>query len=108
MADIIVNDKTNIKGKMTISRSLDISKDPVVLTIIGQLETHRYFEEITTLESERYAVTGITVLQESFGSDDFNIVYTFAADSLEIIGGETNLLERNIEAKENELYGGDK
>jgi hypothetical protein len=108
MADIIVNDNQVVKGKMTITRTLDIAKEPPVLTIVGQLETHRYFEEITVLETERYIVKGITVVQESFGSEDFNVVYTFMADSLEVRGGETNLSDEDIEAKEKELYGGEK
>jgi hypothetical protein len=108
MAEIIVNDEKIVNGRMTITRSLDISKNPPVLTIVGQLETHRYFEEITILESARYRVEGITVVQESFGSDDFNIVYTFAANSLEVINGETNLSDDEIKAKEDEIYGGEK
>jgi hypothetical protein len=108
MAEIIINDDKLVKGMMSINRQLDLSKNPPMLTIAGQLQTHRYFDEITSIESERYRVKGVTVFQESFGSDDFNIIYSFLADSLEVINGETNLTEEEIRLKEIEIYEGGK
>jgi len=73
MAKIVVNNEKVVNGKMSITRHLDITTN--ILTIVGQFATHRYFEEIKSLQSERYYIGDITVYQESFGSEDFNIVY---------------------------------
>jgi hypothetical protein len=51
---------------MTVTRSLDISQKPPILSIVGQLETHRYIDVISSLESQRYAIKGVTVVQESY------------------------------------------
>jgi hypothetical protein len=43
-----------------------------------------YYESIKTLESERFALSGIEVYQEAFGSDDYDILYYFTAKKLQI------------------------
>lgn len=108
MANILINGIKPVKGTFSVTQQLDINQDPPVLTILGQLSTHRYIEEITEIKTTRYHITGITVVQEAFGSDDFNIIYTFVADKLVMLGGESNLTKEEIDVKENELYGGDK
>jgi hypothetical protein len=107
MADIIINDDRVVKGKLSFSQVLDESKDPPVLTISGSLSTHRYFEDLHQIETERYLLKDVKVFSESFGSDDFNVIYTFIANGLKIKGGETPFDDDYITKTENELYGGE-
>jgi hypothetical protein len=103
MAQVVVNDNEVVNGKFTVGRRMDESKN---LIIEGQFLTHRYFEDIVTLESDRYKIEDVEVFQESFGSDDFSIVYLFTAGRITVKGGESNLTYREIEAMESKLYGG--
>ena len=82
MAGIRINNKIVAKGRLSIVRSVDFSKKPPILTIEGKLATHRYLEEINSIESERFFLYGVKVFQESFGSEDFDIIYSFTANSL--------------------------
>lgn len=101
MAKIIINNENEVNGKLSISRRL-VSNDNIEVT--GQLATHRYFEEIDYIESERYILTGVKIIEEEFGSNDFDILYTFKAKYLDIKGGETNLPEYVIEEIEKKEY----
>jgi hypothetical protein len=107
MADLIINGSKFIKGKFSISRILDNTQHPPRLILQGQLETHRYFEELNTIESKRYRVSGVNVFQESFGSDDYSIIYVFNASDIAIKGGETYLVSKDVKELEEKLYGGD-
>jgi hypothetical protein len=107
MADLIINGSKFIKGKFSISRILDNTQNPPRLILQGQLETHRYFEELNTIESKRYRVSGVNVFQESFGSDDYSIIYVFNASDIAIKGGETYLVSKDVKELEEKLYGGD-
>ncbi len=49
----------------------------------GIFKTHLYIEEIDTLECDRFIITGINVISESFGSTDPFIVYYFTFDVFE-------------------------
>lgn len=103
MAEIVINGNQLINGKFTIIRE---AKDNEIVTH-GHLITHRYFEEIHTLETDRYRVKGVRVFVESFGSDDFNIVYEFTAKELDVKFEQSNLTDREIEAMEKKIYGGE-
>lgn len=86
MAKIKVNTEEFVKGRMSLNRTI-VGTDEngeVKLSQTGILETHKYFEEISILESERYYVTGVTVTSESFGTNDYNISYAFNFDNLVI------------------------
>ena len=101
MAKISVNGEFVVNGKLTVNRFLDANKNIVVE---GVFATHYYFEEITSLESLRYELTGIEVVSEIFGSDDFDIVYNFKADNLDVKNGYTNLSVEDINKFENLIY----
>lgn len=107
MAEMLINGQRAIKGKLTVTRSLDMSQNPPVLTIVGELVTHRYFEEINTIETERLNVEGVTVLQEVFGSEDNCISYAFIATAINLDGGESNLPDNKVDELENKLFGGE-
>ena len=105
MATIIINKHHKVKGRLSISRGLTENDDIIIGAI---LTTHRYFEEITEIESERYHLTDVKIIKEDFGSNDFDIQYTLAAQDLEIKNGETNLPIDVIEAIEQEMYKDEK
>lgn len=105
MATITINKHHKVKGRLSISRGLTEHDDIIIGAI---LTTHRYFEEITEIESERYHLTDVKIIKEDFGSNDFDIQYTLAAQDLEIKNGETNLPIDVIEAIEQEMYKDEK
>lgn len=77
MAKIIVNDETSANGKLSVSRSINEKKNGFIIS--GVFATHLYYESIKSLESKRFLVSGIEVITESFGSDDYEILYHFTA-----------------------------
>ena len=101
MAKIIINKNKEVKGKLSISRALT-EDDEIIIGAI--LTTHRYFEEITEIESERYHLTDVKIIKEDFGSNDFDIQYTLIAKDLEIKNGDTNLPNKVIEMIEKDIY----
>ena len=107
MSKILVNGEREVLGKISVARAADYSTSPVKVMIQGQLSTHRYLEEIDSLETERYKITGVTVYQESYGSEDFDVIYLFTANKFIVKGGESHLTEREIEIREAELYDHD-
>jgi hypothetical protein len=100
MAKIIINGVRTVNGKL----SAEIENVNGELVCTGSFITHRYFEDIMKLESERYVFRNVEIIRESFGSNDFNILYTFTADDWTIKGGETNLPEEVIEHIERDIY----
>lgn len=78
MARIIINNRLSANGKLSVSRQLNEAKDGFIIT--GIFASHLYYEDIKSLESNRFKVSGVQVYQESFGSDDYDILYHFVAD----------------------------
>lgn len=102
MAQISINDEIIVNGKLTVKRFYDENKE---VKIIGTFATHLYFEEIKTLTTYRYRILEVEVVEEIFASDDYDIVYSFIANSLENVHGATNLSNEQMEAIENNIYG---
>lgn len=83
MAQIKINTEIFVNGKCSITRISDPTEvDEFNTSTVGILSTHPYFEDIHTIETERYLLTGVEVQQEDFGSNDYNIKYTFTAEDL--------------------------
>lgn len=83
MAQIKINTETFVNGKCSITRISDPTEINEFNTrTVGILSTHPYFEDIHTIETERYLLTGVEVQQEDFGSNDYNIKYSFTAEDL--------------------------
>ena len=83
MAQIKINTEIFVNGKCSITRVSDPTVvDEFNTSTVGILSTHPYFEDIHTIETERYLLTGVEVQQEDFGSNDYNIKYTFTAEDL--------------------------
>lgn len=78
MANIIINNRFSANGNLSVARTLNETKDGFIVT--GVFASHLYYEDIKSLESNRFKVSGVQVYQESFGSDDYNILYHFVAD----------------------------
>ncbi len=77
----------NMFGALTFDREAVMDPDTGKLlgtSINGILAIHDYIEEIHTIESERYLLNDVTVYKESFGSNEYMILYHFIADDLEI------------------------
>jgi len=105
---VIINEELIALGKLSISRTLDkTDEDNPEIKIRGLFSTHKYYEDIFTLETERYRLEGIEVTREDFGSTSFDIVYNFEATNLKIIGGESFLEDENIQKREKVIYGGE-
>lgn len=107
MAKIKINKEHIVNGKLSISRTLNETKDGFIIT--GVLATHLYLEDIKSLESSRYIVKDIEVYQESFGSDDYDIYYNFTAGVFKLKdvikeGIGTILYSDEIEMIETEMY----
>lgn len=101
MAKIGVNKKEIVLGKLTVKRFLDEENK---IVIQGSFATHKYFEEIKNIETYRLKISGIEVLEEIFGSDDFDIIYNFIAKNIEMKNSGVTYTEDEIEVVEKTLY----
>jgi hypothetical protein len=84
MAKLSINEDRLTEGKITVNRMLVETEQGAKIHVEGALRTKDYIEEITQIDAPRFSVKGVKVLQESFGSEDEEIVYTFVAESLEV------------------------
>lgn len=87
MALIRVNDKDeNLLGALSFDREAKYDKygGIVDVTIKGILAIHDYEDEIKIIESERYRLDDVEVYKESFGSNEYMILYSFTAGKLTI------------------------
>ena len=87
MAKIKITDGNNevfeVNGRMTfkVSKAFDDVGDEIMVCL-GQLTTHKYFEEITKIESDRFVLENVEVTDETFGTNDFNILYDLRASQV--------------------------
>lgn len=107
MAKIVINDQLSVNGKVTFNRGAN--EDKTGFIIQGVLLTHLYFDDIKTIETPRFKLTGVEVTEEAFGSDDYNIGYYFTCSKLEILGYEENgvtvtLFPEEMKMIEDEMY----
>ena len=79
MAKIIINNRVSANGNISVYRTLNETRDGFIIS--GMFASHLYYEDIKSLESKRFKVSGVQVYQEDFGSDDYNILYRFIADN---------------------------
>lgn len=85
MSRITVNGTKTLDGAFSFSQVLNETKKPAVITIEGTAELEEYVKDLQSLKNDRYEITGIHVIQESFGSEEDNIVYTFTAKKFKIL-----------------------
>lgn len=112
MAKLIItndnNEEIQVEGKMTFKVSKAIKEDGTETMIcLGQLATHRYFEEITKIESDRFILENVEVTDEVFGTNDFNILYEFEVHNYGWTIKEDYLCEETIKEIERQEYSND-
>lgn len=83
MALVIINDDLEVTGQVTVNRFL--VEDENRIAVKGVLQTKKYIEEINDIKTEKFHIKGVNVFQESFGSEDENIVYAFDAEDMELL-----------------------
>lgn len=79
MAKIIVNGKTEVEGKISVNREVDLSQNPPTFIVAGSFLTSQYFDEISSLECDKFKIEGIEVWKEAFGSEEDDILYEFVS-----------------------------
>lgn len=87
MALIRVNgNEENLLGAVSFDRQMAYNEtgEPTGMVISGLLAVHEYIEEIYEIESERYLLTDVSVYKESFGSNEYMILYYFTAKDLTV------------------------
>lgn len=88
MAVIKVNndDKVNIYGRLSVDREAVYNEEGEYtgMQITGMLAVHEYIEEITEIETERFLLKNVNVYKESFGSNEYLILYYFIAEDMDI------------------------
>ena len=116
MAKIIINNRFSANGKVSVERMLNETKDGFI--IAGIFASHLYYEDIKSLESNRFKISGIQVYKESFGSDDYDILYHFMAekfilkDAMEdgigyiLYGEEMQQIESEMYKNDHPILGG--
>lgn len=87
MSEIKINDKHNIKGKVSLVNELDDSSSPAVISYSGVLSTDLYIENIDKIETDKFIINGVRVYYESIGSETGEVLYQFTAMSVEIDEG---------------------
>ena len=112
MAKIIItndnNEEIQVEGKMTFKVSKAIKEDGTdTMICLGQLATHKYFEEITKIETDRFILENVEVTDETFGTNDFNILYEFEVHNYGWTIKEDYLSEETIKKIELEEYKDD-
>lgn len=85
MSKIMLNKNLEIKGSFSFRAALHDEVKPPVLEITGVLETDSpVFDEIKSLENERYKIDGIEVKEEAYGSEEDKVNYLFSARNFEV------------------------
>ena len=82
MVDVVINGGDVIKGKMTVTRSLQETEEGSAIVVSGVLLSESYVEVIELIETDRLYVHGVEVYEESFGTNSKEIAYSFYAKEL--------------------------
>ncbi len=87
--EILLNGTVVAKGAVSAALYNKIERDEFgdigqEITISGMLETGYYLQDINTIETNRYYIEGVTVLEEHYGSSENKIVYVFQARMFQV------------------------
>lgn len=112
MAKLIITDSNNQKYKVNGKMSFEVTKglnnsNEVILMIEGRMTTHKYIEDIVSIESDRYLLKDIEVVKECFGTNDFDILYEFIVGEDDWFVKDNYLSEEAIKEIEEEIYKDD-
>ena len=73
------------QGKMTFETiKKEDEHGDIYFETIGQLAIHEYIVDINKIESARYLLENVDVYREVYGTDDFNILYEFTANGIDV------------------------
>lgn len=94
-----------VNGQVTFSDELiQLENNKKGIYISGKMTTHMYIDNIDRIETHRYILIGVKVIRETFGSNDFDILYEFEANDFIVKNGPTNLSNQLIEVIEMDIY----
>ena len=93
------------QGKMTFEtiKKEDENGD-IYFETIGQLAIHEYIVDINKIESARYLLENVDVYREVYGTDDFNILYEFTTNGIDVSVKESNMDKGKIDVLRKKEY----
>lgn len=92
--NILINDEFSILGLVTFQIKYDNATNSYLTE--GILKTHKYIEDIESIECDKFKIAGINVYLEAFGSTDIFNLYYFNFDSYMIKDNEIELSEEEL------------
>lgn len=93
------------QGKMTFETIKREDEDgDTYFETIGQLAIHEYIVDIDKIESARYLLENVDVYREVYGTDDFNILYEFTANGIDVSVKESNMDKGKIDVLRKKEY----
>lgn len=93
------------QGKMTFETiKKEDEHGDIYFETIGQLAIHEYIVDIDKIESARYLLENVDVYREVYGTDDFNILYEFTANGINVSVKESNMDKGKIDALRKKEY----
>lgn len=85
MSKILVNNTYIVEGRFSFEAEYDLKANPPIRNIHGTLISGAgYLTPISSLENERYSLTGIYVYKEEYASEENEIAYYFQAKSFAV------------------------
>ncbi len=93
------------QGKMTFETiKREDEHGDIYFETIGQLAIHEYIVDIDKIESARYLLENVDVYREVYGTDDFNILYEFTANGIDVSVKESNMDKGKIDVLRKKEY----
>lgn len=93
------------QGKMTFETiKKEDEHGDIYFETIGQLAIHEYIVDINKIESARYLLENVDVYREVYGTDDFNILYEFTANGIDVSVKESNMDKGKIDVLRKKEY----
>lgn len=93
------------QGKMTFETiKKEDEHGDIYFETIGQLAIHEYIVDINKIESARYLLENVDVYREVYGTDDFNILYEFTANGVNVSVKESNMDKGKIDVLRKKEY----
>lgn len=93
------------QGKMTFETiKKEDEHGDIYFETIGQLAIHEYIVDINKIESARYLLENVDVYREVYGTDDFNILYEFTTNGIDVSVKESNMDKGKIDVLRKKEY----
>lgn len=93
------------QGKMTFETiKKEDEHGDIYFETIGQLAIHEYIVDIDKIESARYLLENVDVYREVYGTDDFNILYEFTTNGIDVSVKESNMDKGKIDVLRKKEY----